>query len=159
MQVDSTHAAPSHPFNRLSELITSLQSLGQLDVYSMTRESLQRMIPAESSAATNAPIDTTGTARAVAANGDSSQQAAAQMKAFEYRFSKPYISGLPPDQRPIEREVFGPFPFPTLMSWRQSGALGGPDCMNVELRLAGPQPGPWGSWKEVVESEVLAGSS
>ncbi len=135
----------------------------------MTRESLQRMIPAPPP-----------TGEAPASASTPTQQI--PTKTFEYRFSKPYLASLPPAQRPIEREVFGessrgrdshktlladlkslsspgPFPFPALMQWRQSGAFGGPDCTNVELRRAGPTPGAWGTWKEAVENEMMAVTS
>ena len=53
----------------------------------MTRESLQRMLPAEPAKAPE-PIKV-------------------DIRAFEYRFSRVYLDKLPPAQRPIEKETFG----------------------------------------------------
>ena len=35
------------------------------------------------------------------------QEAKVDLRAFEYRFSKKYLSGLDAARRPVEREVFG----------------------------------------------------
>lgn len=100
------------------------------------------------------------------------QPVPADTRAFEYRFSKKYLSSLPEGQRPLERDIFGerycmnaacprlrrcnasqgPFPLPTLMSWRATGAFGGPDCENIEIRVKGQTAGEWGSWQDVVMS-------
>lgn len=37
----------------------------------------------------------------------SEQEAKVDLRAFEYRFSKKYLSGLDAARRPVEREVFG----------------------------------------------------
>lgn len=89
---------PENPFARLSTLISDLTSLGHLDVYSMTRESLQRMLPAEPQHTRSQETSAPG------------GQGRVDMRAFEYRFSKGYLNALPPAQRPVEREVFGEFP-------------------------------------------------
>ncbi len=64
----------------------------------MTRESLQRMIPASSAVPPSS---------APASNGSGAAAPPSANRAFEYRFSKPYISTLPAAQRPVEREIFG----------------------------------------------------
>ena len=48
MEVDGPTAASSSatsPFEKLSTLTADLTALGQLDLYSMTREALQRLLP------------------------------------------------------------------------------------------------------------------
>lgn len=70
--------------------------MGHLDVYSLSRESLQRMLPAP---ATNGSANGQRTPTASAPAADTRQ--------FQYRFSLPYVRSLPEAQRPVEREVFG----------------------------------------------------
>ncbi|WVW86847.1 hypothetical protein I302_108902 [Kwoniella bestiolae CBS 10118] len=135
-QSDPTHT--SNPFTNLSNIVSQLTTIGHLEVYSMSRESIQRMLPAEdrsNGAASNAPA-------APAPPADTRQ--------FQYRFSLGYVKNLPEAQRPVEREVFGPFPIQQLKQWRSTGFFGGPACENVEVRLTGDQPGPWGSWLDIV---------
>lgn len=36
------------------------------------------------------------------------------------------------------------------MAWRATGAFGGPDCENIELRVKGESTGDWGSWRDIV---------
>lgn len=83
-------SSQSTPFARLSDIVSTLTTIGQLDVYSLSRESIQRMLPAErmngASAAAEPPRDT---------------------RAFQYRFSMAYVRALPEAQRPVEREIFG----------------------------------------------------
>jgi len=109
----------------------------QLDVYSLSRESLQRMLPA---APTTAPPK--------------------DERQFQYRFSMAYVRALPEAQRPVERELYGecaldaqtdrsgPYPVAQLSQWRNTGAFGGPACENVELRKVGDEK--WGSWADIV---------
>ncbi|KAK4685035.1 CD2 antigen cytoplasmic tail-binding protein 2, partial [Tremellales sp. Uapishka_1] len=126
---DPNHA--SNPFILLSNIVSSLTTIGHLDVYSLTRESIQRMLPAPAptAAATPAPTDT---------------------RQFQYRFSLPYVRSLPEAQRPVEREIFGPFSLVQLNTWKSTGFFGSPACENVELR--GVEQNQWGSWKDVVGS-------
>ncbi|WWC95439.1 hypothetical protein V866_002302 [Kwoniella sp. B9012] len=136
-QSDPTHT--SNPFTNLSNIVSQLTTIGHLEVYSMSKESIQRMLPAEASST----------------NGSSSRPNAipatpVDTRQFQYRFSMAYVRNLPEPQRPVEREVFGPFPVQQLKQWRNTGFFGGPACENVELRLAGDQPGPWGSWPDIV---------
>lgn len=77
----------SNPFTHLSEIVSAMTAIGHLDVYSLTRESIQRMLPA--STAAPAP--------------------AFDERKFQYRFSKDYLATLPAEQRPVEREIFGGF--------------------------------------------------
>ncbi|KAK8849741.1 hypothetical protein IAR55_005076 [Kwoniella newhampshirensis] len=141
-QTDPTHT--SNPFTNLSNIVSALTTIGHLDVYSLSRESIQRMLPQ------------------TPANGSSRPAASAPLpppvdnRQFEYRFSMAYVRNLPEAQRPVEREVFGPFSLLQLRGWRGSGFFGSPACENVELRIAGTNggiPGSWGSWAEVVESQ------
>ncbi|WWD20371.1 hypothetical protein CI109_104847 [Kwoniella shandongensis] len=140
-QSDPIHT--SNPFTNLSNIVSGLTTIGHLDVYSLSRESIQRMLPQNAS------------------NGSSRPAAAAPApppidnRQFEYRFSMAYVRNLPEAQRPIEREVFGPFSLLQLRGWRSSGFFGSPACENVELRVAGTEggaPGSWGSWAAIVES-------
>ncbi|KAJ9101912.1 hypothetical protein QFC19_004993 [Naganishia cerealis] len=159
MQVDSanSHAADPHhqsPFARLNDLVSSLTSLGHLDVYSMTREAMQRMSPPD--APRPAPSTSQNPSRPIsdglrdgrAARG--TQPIPPDTRAFEYRFSKKYLGSLPEGQRPLERDVFGPFPLRSLMEWRATGAFGGPECENIELRVKGEVNGDWGSWQQIM---------
>lgn len=82
----SCYCSNTQPFGRLSNLVSELTSFGHMDVYSMTRESLQRMLPREAAQAPAAPQE---------------------IRLFQYRFSKAYLASLPAGQRPVEREVFG----------------------------------------------------
>ena len=82
----------SNPFTNLSNIVSALTTIGHLDVYSLSRESLQRMLPAPS---TNGSTS----------NGFSS--AVRDDRQFQYRFSLDYVRALPEAQRPVEREVFG----------------------------------------------------
>ena len=50
----------------------------------------------------------------------------------------------------LQADISGPFPVQQLTQWRNTGFFGGPACENVELRTAGADPGPWGSWEAVV---------
>jgi CD2 antigen cytoplasmic tail-binding protein 2 len=82
-----TRRNTSNPFTLLSEIVSSLTTIGHLDVYSLTRESIQRMLPAAApTPVIAAPVDT---------------------RPFQYRFSMAYVKSLPEAQRPVEREVFG----------------------------------------------------
>jgi len=133
---DSYHTA--NPFTNLTNIVSALTATVQLDVYSLSRESLQRMLPA---------------APTIAPPKDERQ--------FQYRFSMAYVRALPEAQRPVEREVFGkfqkfqqpsdrpgPYPVAQLSQWRNTGAFGGPACENVELRKVGDEK--WGSWADIV---------
>ncbi|WVQ84522.1 hypothetical protein IAT38_006676 [Cryptococcus sp. DSM 104549] len=135
-QSDSIHT--SNPFTNLSNIVSGLTTVGHLDVYSLSRESIQRMLPQSDSAP--------------------QRQAApppppADTRQFQYRFSLAYMRSLPEGQRPVEREIFGPFSSLQLRGWRGTGFFGSPACENVELRVVSPggESGPWGSWAEVVE--------
>ncbi|WRT69780.1 uncharacterized protein IL334_006771 [Kwoniella shivajii] len=135
-QIDPIHT--SNPFTNLSNIVSALTTIGHLDVYSLSKESIQRMLSSNKSAsngsrpaaASPAPVDT---------------------RQFQYRFSMAYVRNLPEAQRPVEREVFGPFPVIQLKQWRNTGFFGGPACENVELRLAGNDSGSWGSWDNIVD--------
>lgn len=90
---DTPHSDPEHasPFTKLSDIVSALSAIGQLDVYSLSREAIQRMLPRQPeperpAAAAPSPPDT---------------------RSFQYRFSMAYIRKLPEGQRPVEREVFG----------------------------------------------------
>jgi hypothetical protein len=76
--------------------VSGLTAIGHLDVYSLSRESLQRMLPAP---ATNGSANGQRAASTSAPPTDTRQ--------FQYRFSLPYVRSLPEAQRPVEREVFG----------------------------------------------------
>jgi hypothetical protein len=84
----------ANPFTNLSNVVSGLTTIGHLDVYSLSRESLQRMLPAskEPSSATSGP---------------SAPRPPPDTRQFQYRFSMTYIRSLPEGQRPVEREVFG----------------------------------------------------
>lgn len=82
---------PSTPFTRFSEIVSALTTIGQLDVYSLSRESMQRLLPA-------APPQKDPPAPSPAQR---------DTRAFQYRFSMAYVRALPESQRPVEREVFG----------------------------------------------------
>ncbi|WWC92881.1 uncharacterized protein L201_007843 [Kwoniella dendrophila CBS 6074] len=136
-QSDPIHT--SNPFTNLSNIVSQLTTIGHLDVYSLSRESIQRMLPAEANPS----------------NGSSSRSAApppapVDTRQFQYRFSMGYVRNLPEAQRPVEREIFGPFSVQQLKQWRNTGFFGGPTCENVELRLAGIETGNWGTWADVV---------
>lgn len=86
---DPTHT--SNPFTNLSNIVSSLSAISNLDVYSLSREAIQRMLPREqptesAPAAPRPPVDT---------------------RQLQYRFSLNYVRTLPEAQRPVEREVFG----------------------------------------------------
>ncbi|KAJ9108888.1 hypothetical protein QFC21_000209 [Naganishia friedmannii] len=116
MQVDSTHTNPAEPhhqspFAHLNDLVSSLTSLGHLDVYSMTREAMQRMAPPD--APVPAPSTSQNPSRPitdglqVGRSVQSTHPVPADTSAFEYRFSKKYLSSLPEGQKPLERDIFG----------------------------------------------------
>ncbi|WVR07987.1 hypothetical protein IAU60_005030 [Kwoniella sp. DSM 27419] len=141
-QADSTHT--SNPFTNLSNIVSALTATGHLDVYSLSRESIQRMLPA-APAGENQANGGGVAARPPPPPSDKRQ--------FQYRFSMAYVRNLPEAQRPVEREVFGPFPALQLKQWRNTGFFGGPACENVELRSLGDDGsnGPWGSWADIVD--------
>jgi CD2 antigen cytoplasmic tail-binding protein 2 len=92
-------AAPS-AFDRLSALTSDLTALGQLDIYSMSREALQRLLPA--------PPRPSGSSAEMPSAGAASQPPPPDDGAsYEYRFKMDYIKSLPEGERPVEREVFG----------------------------------------------------
>jgi CD2 antigen cytoplasmic tail-binding protein 2 len=104
MDVDSTTlpasssadpSIPSTPFDRLSTITTDLTAMGQLDLYSMSREALQRLLPRPPPPQQSAPPLDDGTS-------------------YEYRFSMDHLRSLPEAERPVEREVFGSSRFPLL---------------------------------------------
>ncbi|WVF68535.1 hypothetical protein IAT40_003303 [Kwoniella sp. CBS 6097] len=146
-QVDPTHT--SNPFTNLTNIVSSLTTTVQIDVYSLSRESIQRMLPrqTENNSATNGSGSGSGGGRPAAPPPPPEDK-----RAFQYRFSMAYVRSLPEAQRPVEREVFGPFPVQQLKQWRNTGSFGGPACENVELRLAGDgsDGSSWGSWDAVV---------
>ena len=97
---DSIHT--SNPFTNLSNIVSALTAIGHLDVYSLSRESLQRMLPAPPT------------------NGSSSTSIGIKLvprddRRFQYRFSMKFVRALPEAQRPVEREIFG-----TLHAFRAS---------------------------------------
>lgn len=92
---DSIHT--SNPFTNLSNIVSALTAIGHLDVYSLSRESLQRMLPAPP---TNGSSSTAN--RVSPPPRDNSQ--------YQYRFSMKYVRALPEAQRPVERDVFGELP-------------------------------------------------
>ncbi|KLT45820.1 hypothetical protein CC85DRAFT_268327 [Cutaneotrichosporon oleaginosum] len=136
MAID-TSRDPEHgsPFGRLTAIVSGLQAIGQLDVYSLSREAIQRMLPRDETAPA-AP------ARPPPDN-----------RAFQYRFSLAYLRTLPEEQRPVEREVFGPFSQLQLRGWKATGFFG-PNCENIEVRVVNPsEEQPWGTWDAVVEKK------
>ncbi|WVQ74313.1 hypothetical protein IAR50_003911 [Cryptococcus sp. DSM 104548] len=136
-QKDSIHT--SNPFTNLSNIVSGLTTIGHLDVYSLSRESIHRMLPAPS--ASNEPE-----------RREAPPKPKVDNRQFQYRFSMAYVRNLPEGQRPVEREAFGMFSLLQLRGWKATGFFGGPACENVELRVVGEDgvPGPWGSWAEVV---------
>ncbi|ORY34665.1 hypothetical protein BCR39DRAFT_585630 [Naematelia encephala] len=136
----------SNPFVNLSNIVSALTSVGHLDVYSLSKESLQRMLPAQSQSQPQSRPPT---------NGSSSSSAPPKPinnSQFQYRFSLAYVRSLPESQRPVEREIFGPFSAQQLSAWKSTGFFG-PACENVELRKvpsAGEELGEWGAWTDVV---------
>lgn len=92
---DNIHT--SNPFTNLSNVVSALTTIGHMDVYSLSRESIQRMLPASdmprSAAGSNGSIATPRTAT--------------DTRQFQYRYSMTYIRSLPEGQRPVERETFG----------------------------------------------------
>lgn len=167
-------STPSNPFTALSDIVSTLSTAGQLDVYSLSRESIQRMLPVSSEPHNGSGNSSNGNGNAPAPSPRPASTPT-DTRAFQYRFSIPYVRTLPEHQRPVEREIFGeclihprchhpatlyilaypahttgPFPVSQLSQWRNTGFFGGPACENVELRLAGPEPGSWGSWEGVV---------
>ncbi|WWC65913.1 uncharacterized protein I303_108535 [Kwoniella dejecticola CBS 10117] len=149
MAVDQEQADPTHtsnPFTNLSNIVSQLTTSGQIDVYSISRESIQRMLPPETSIR-----NTNGSASTRPSAPPPESPTPADTRQFHYRFSMAYVRNLPEAQRPVEREVFGPFPPQQLKQWRNTGFFGGPACENVELRLAGSEEGgSWGTWADVV---------
>lgn len=83
-----TASDESNPFIKLSGIVSGLQAIGRLDVDSLSREAIQRMLPREAEPAPppRPPTDS---------------------RTFQYRFSLAYMRSLPEGQRPVEREVFG----------------------------------------------------
>ncbi|BEI90454.1 uncharacterized protein CcaverHIS019_0305240 [Cutaneotrichosporon cavernicola] len=136
MAIDTADPEHGSPFGRLTAIVSSLQAIGQLDVYSLSREAVQRMLPREETASAAAP------ARPPSVN-----------RAFQYRFSLAYLRTLPEDQRPVEREVFGPFSLLQLRGWKATGFFG-PNCENIEVHVVNPvEEQPWGTWDAVVEKK------
>ncbi|WVQ96076.1 hypothetical protein IAU59_003177 [Kwoniella sp. CBS 9459] len=137
-QVDPTHT--SNPFTNLTNIVSSLTTTVQIDVYSLSRESIQRMLPRK-------PDSANGNSRSTVPPPPPEDK-----RAFQYRFSMAYVRSLPEAQRPVEREVFGPFPVQQLKQWRNTGFFGGPACENVELRPVdeGAEGSTWGTWDEIV---------
>ena len=91
---DPTHT--SNPFTNFSNIISGLSglpALAQVDVYSLSRESIQRMLPPEA---------VNGTA-----SGAPQRPPPTDDRQFQYRFSLAYMRSLPEGQRPVEREIFG----------------------------------------------------
>ncbi|OCF35163.1 CD2 antigen cytoplasmic tail-binding protein 2 [Kwoniella heveanensis BCC8398] len=146
-QADPTHT--SNPFTNLTNIVSSLTNTVQIDVYSLSRESIQRMLPRQpdNSSSANGGASGSGNGRPAAPPPPPEDQ-----RMFQYRFSMAYVRSLPEAQRPVEREVFGPFPVQQLKQWRNTGFFGGPACENVELRLAGDgsESSNWGTWDAVV---------
>ncbi|TYJ57957.1 hypothetical protein B9479_001313 [Cryptococcus floricola] len=136
-QKDSIHT--SNPFTNLSNIVSGLTTIGHLDVYSLSCESIQRMLPA-------APSNDVGEQRSAP------PKPKVDNRQFQYRFSLAYVRNLPEGQRPVEREAFGMFSLLQLRGWKATGFFGGPNCENVELRVVGQDgaPGPWGSWAEII---------
>lgn len=92
-------AASPSAFDRLSALTSDLTALGQLDIYSMSREALQRLLPT--------PTKASGSASRETPSAGTSSQPPDDGASYEYRFRMDYIKSLPEDERPVEREVFG----------------------------------------------------
>lgn len=90
---DSINTA--NPFTNLSNIVSGLTTIGHLDVYSLSRESLQRMLPDSTSRGPSA------------GNGTPPVRPIPDTRQFQYRFSRTYIRSLPEEQRPVEREKFG----------------------------------------------------
>ncbi|TXT12978.1 hypothetical protein VHUM_01379 [Vanrija humicola] len=131
---DPTHTA--NPFTNLSNIVSALSSISNLDVYSLSREAIQRMLPREQADEAAAPA---------------APRPPPDTRQLEYRFSLNYMRTLPEGQRPVEREVFGPFPIMQLRGWKATGFFG-PNCENIELRVVKPEEGeqPWGLWGDVI---------
>jgi CD2 antigen cytoplasmic tail-binding protein 2 len=112
----SSNSDKSHQsaFARLNDLISSLTALGHLDVYSMTREAMQRMLPPDAPSA--APSTSQNPSRPISdtlqpgRTAPNTRPIPTDTRAFEYRFSKKYLASLPEGQRPLERDVFGKSP-------------------------------------------------
>ncbi|KAL7416061.1 hypothetical protein BDY24DRAFT_253566 [Mrakia frigida] len=142
MEVDG--AASTHhdsPFERLSTITSDLTALGQLDLYSMTKEALQRLLPPPPPTSTRPPppsSSSSGPPPSAPPPDDGSQ--------YEYRYTMDYIKSLPEAEKPVEREVFGPFPKPSILQWRAQGFFGGigGTMEKVELRkVGGPSGAEW----------------
>lgn len=145
----------SNPFTNFSNIVSGLTTVGHLDVYSLSREAIQRMLPQAPPA--NAPAP-------------SAPPPKQDTRQFQYRFSMAYVRNLPEAQRPVEREVFGeccaimkwtvltlisgPFALSQLQAWRGTGFFGSPACENIEVRAIeeGGTPTNWGSWAEITKS-------
>jgi len=80
----------------MSNIVSGLTTIGHLDVYSLPREQLQRMILSAGGKDSTAP-----------SNGSPAPRPPPDTRQFQYRFSMTYIRSLPEGQRPVEREIFG----------------------------------------------------
>lgn len=107
MEVDGSHASAS-PFERLSTLTSDLTALGQLDLYSMTKEALQRLLPPPPPTSTRPPPSSSSSSGPPPLN-----PSADDGSTYEYRYTMDYIKSLPEGERPVEREVFGEFQLPS----------------------------------------------
>jgi len=104
MEVDgSTTQHHDSPFERLSTITSDLTALGQLDLNSMTKEALQRLLPPPPPTSTRPPpsssSSSSGPPQSAPPADDGSQ--------YEYRYTMDYIKSLPEGEKPVEREVFG----------------------------------------------------
>ncbi|CDZ97085.1 Uncharacterized protein involved in protein-protein interaction, contains polyproline-binding GYF domain [Phaffia rhodozyma] len=146
----TTTTEPSAPssFDRLSTIVSDLTALGQLDLYNMTREALSRLLPPPASSSVANSASTTGQSSESVVPPSTSSLLADDGSKYEYRYSMEYIRSLPESERPVEREVFGPFPKPSILQWRAQGFFGGlggaPE--RVELRRVGAAPEWVGFW-------------
>ncbi|KDQ07044.1 hypothetical protein BOTBODRAFT_39096 [Botryobasidium botryosum FD-172 SS1] len=122
---------------RLTDLASSLMSLGNLDIYEEPYESLVRTVhragltpPPPSSSTSNQPSDT--------------KPASAPSAQYEYRWSPSYLSAVGHND---SGEIFGPYERDAMMAWR-SASYFGEGGERVQVRKVGDTA--WGGWETVV---------
>lgn len=112
MEVDGASKVVS-PFDKLTSLTAELTALGQLDIYTMSREQLQRLLPPPARpAAEAAPL---AAAPSVAPQGPPAPPADDGSR-YEYRYTMDYLRSMPEGERPVEREIFGGSCLPRYLS-------------------------------------------
>jgi len=124
---DSTSSSPS-PIERITALSSTLMSLGNMDVYEETYESLLRfvrrsgIVPTDWTPPFHTSTDPT----------------------YEYRWSPSYLASS--DAETVASDVFGPFPKDQLIAWK-TGRYFGEKGEHVQLRERGQEN--WGGWELV----------